>query len=223
MTEVEGSHALDLVLSQLSKTNGGRKLKVGMDVDDTAARTSEVVRDLMKERHGFDFSLVGNKYDWSSTGATDKHFMDIYNELWQRDGEEIEPILGRETFALLNEKVEFSFVSARGGNSSDGLYKWIYRHYGKTANVVVVNPEPYDMHGIRKLERGFDILIDDSPYVAATMKDEIARNRALLLVNRWEEAVACRHEPNTAVVKDAEHAARVIFEARSLHVGPMQE
>ncbi|MCL5239200.1 MAG: hypothetical protein M1286_01865 [Candidatus Marsarchaeota archaeon] len=222
-TGEESKHALNLVISQLAKAKDGRKLKVGMDIDDTAASTSLSVRSLMEERFGFDFSSVGRKYDWSSTGATDRHFMEIYNELWQRDGREIAPAFSKETFTLLNEKTDFSFVSARGEESSEGLYRWVSNHYGVKARAIVVDPRPYDMHGIRKLEAGFDLLIDDSPHVAVNMKAEIAKDRALLLVDKWEEAVERRHTTNTAVVDNTEHAARVILEAHRVREQPAHE
>ncbi len=216
MGKSEEEHALELVLSQLNKIGRERRLRVGFDIDDTVAETSNVVKNVLEERHGFDFTLSGRKFDWSASGVKDKHFIEIYSELWAEDGVRIKPLLSKDTYEKLSSSVDFSFVSARDDASAEGLRRWLERHYGKEVKVAIVEPRPYDMHGIRKLEQGFDIIVDDSPHVAATMSSELARDHALLLVDKWEEAINRRHRPNTAIVRDAEHAANVIFEAQKL-------
>ncbi len=223
MQSVEEGHALGLVLSQMSKLGDGRKLKVGIDIDDTVADVSSVVKLVLEERHGFDFTLSGRKFDWSASGVRDKHFIDVYNELWAEDGLRIRPMLSAGSYKELVSKTDFTFVSARSDESTNGLYKWLERHYGKEVKVAIVEPRPYDMHGMRKLEQGYDILVDDSPHVAATMSHELAKNRALLLVDKWEEAIGRRHAPNTAVVENVEHAARIIFEAHRLSQKPIEK
>lgn len=220
---VEEDHALKLILSQLSKLKNGDKLKIGMDIDDTVADTSAVVKSLLEERHGFDFKPVGKRFNWSAAGVTDKHFIEVYNELWLADGRQIKPLLSRGSFKVLNQKADLTFVSARDPKTAEGLRRWLDRQYGAATRLTIVDQVPYDMHGVRKLEQGYDILIDDSPHVSATMRQELANGRVLLLVDKWEEALRHRNAANTAVVHDAEHAAKIIFEAHGIRAKPIEE
>ena len=216
MDDVEEDHALGLIFAQFGKLKRGKKLKVGIDVDDTAADVSTMVRDVLSKRHGFDFESGRTRFDWSSSGVTVKRYIKAYTEMWDERWKEVNPILSREAFLMLSGRVDLSLVSARGNRTAGSLYKWVKKQYGDKVKVKVLEPTPYNMHGVRKLKEGYDILIDDSPHVSSAMHQGLAKGKVLLLVNRWEDALENRNTSNTAVVASAEHAADLIFEAHEI-------
>lgn len=216
MGNVEEDHAFSLILRQLAKLKKGERLKLAIDVDDTAADVSTTVRRVLSRRHGFDFESGKERFDWSSSGVTIERYIKAYNELWGERWEQINPLLSREAFHMLSERTDLSLVSARSEETAEPLYRWVAKHYGKKARVTVLDSKPYEMHGIRKLKAGYDLLVDDSPHVSRTMSHELARGKALLLVNRWEDALENRNPANTAVVANVEHAADLIFDAHEI-------
>jgi hypothetical protein len=217
MDAVEEEHALNLIFGQLSKLKKGEKLKVAMDVDDTVAEVSPAVKKILEEKHGLSFGGVGRHYNWYRSKTTDRHFLAAYNELWSARWKEIKPLLSPQAFLMLSERTDFSFISARGKEAGEPLYRWVLHHYGKRANVSVVEANPYSMHGIKKMDTGYDLLVDDSPHVSSTMEHELAKGKALLLIDKWDEALKQRNRKNTAVVANAEHAADLIFDAHEVH------
>jgi hypothetical protein len=219
MGKVEEEHAFSLILKQLDKLKKGERLKIGIDIDNTAADTDQGLRKLLEERHGFDFgpSKKNATYYQRPAGMTDKHLTSAFDDVWNEKWKSISPILSREAFLILSERTDLSLVSARSEKSAKPLYSWVSHNYGKKAKLTILNPKPFNMQGIMKLKEGYDILIDDSPDVSGAMNHDLAKGKALLLVDRWDEALENRNPANTAVVANVEHAADLIFEAHEIH------
>lgn len=216
MGVVEEQEAFTLICNQFGSIAKGRKLKIGIDIDDTAADVASVMLPVLAQRHGVAASKLRNRYDLSDLGITRKQYLDIYTELWNAKHTEIRPLLSRRAFMMLSEIAGPVFVTARSSNTHDALRSWLERNYGKQAKVNVLPADPHEAQGSRKLGAGFDLLIDDAPHIAASMGSRLAQGKALLLVDKWKEARALRNKENTAIVASAEHAADLIFEAHEL-------
>ena len=213
---VEEERAFSLICSQLGNLGKGRKLKIGIDVDDTAADVMGVLAPVLAKRHDVPLSRFRNRFDISGFGINGQNGLGAYTEIWNERRDEIKPLLSRRAYMMLNEIAVLSFVTARPQGTVKSLRKWVERHYGGGARIDVLPPNPLSAHGARKLSKGYNILIDDAPHVAASMNLPIARDRALLLVDKWKEARTARNRDNTAIVADAEHAADLIFQAHEL-------
>ena len=208
---------MGLIFAQLGKLPSGRKLKVAMDVDDTVANMSPALQKIFRKRHGLKFDDAQRKFDWWKGKTTDDKFVKTYSELWSTRSNEITPLLSRTAYSMLSEKTDFSFISARDEKDAGSLRKWLSHNYGKGAKLTLVGSRPYSAHGTRKFEQGYDLLVDDSPHVSSTMNHPLAKGKALLLVDKWDDALESRHPTNTAVVANAEHAADLIFDAHEVH------
>lgn len=213
---VEEERAFSLICNQLASIGKGKLLKIGIDVDDTAADVAGALAPIIAERRNAAVSRIRNWSNLSAFGSDRKHYINAYSELWNERHREIKPLLSRRAFMMLNEIALPSFVTARLRSTEKSLNAWVGRHYGSNARVDVLAPDPQSTQGARKLGKGYDILIDDAPHVAASMSLPIAKERALLLVDKWKEARESRNRKNTAIVANAEHAADLIFEAHEL-------
>lgn len=213
---MEEERAFSLICGQFGKVAKGRRLKIGIDVDDTAADVTGLLGPMLAKRHGAAFSSLRNRFDLSGLGISRVDGQGAYASVWNEKRNEIKPLLSRRAFMMLKEIAVPSFVAARPKGAEGALREWVEHHYGGDARVDVLPPGPTSAHGAKKLGKGYDILIDDAPHVAASMKLPIARDRALLLVDKWKEAKANVNKANTAIVANAEHAADLIFEAHEL-------
>jgi 5'(3')-deoxyribonucleotidase len=163
------------------------KPKIAIDVDGTLAKTMEALLEKFNKENNTNFTL-NDLDDWEKGiekvfGSYEK-FFEMYNELWEKEREKIEPHVTKNQLEELSKYYDIVVVSNRQDEKHKEFIKdWLKKKFDLELKVVLVK-DVWD----KISNDDYKLVIDDVPNLAESIAMGIYKNKKLILVERpWNE------------------------------------
>ncbi|MCL4379251.1 MAG: hypothetical protein M1160_00220 [Candidatus Marsarchaeota archaeon] len=157
----------------------GQRPKVGLDLDGTVADVHlpfvEIVNALPANvQRGARFTVEDiTDFDLGKTklGLTDAYFMEQHDILWMQAPERILPLASRELVRRLASESDLRLLTRRKDEHYDAVSEWFAKHYLRAEPDIV-------KHTADKLTRGYTVIFDDAPKIAAQQVELLRSGKA---------------------------------------------
>jgi len=163
------------------------KPKIAIDVDGTLAKTMEALLKKLNEQSSKKFKL-NDLNDWEKGvekvfGSYEK-FLEMYNELWEKEREKIEPHVTKNQLEELLKYYDIVIVSNRQDEKHKEFIKdWLKKKFDLELKVVLVKEVCDKINS-----DDYKLVIDDAPMLAESIAKGNYKNKKLILVERpWNK------------------------------------
>jgi 5'(3')-deoxyribonucleotidase len=178
---------------------GGWKMRIAVDLDGVLANSMKAWLKIWYEEKGqlIKFEELDDWFFWKKLNINEEDFARILNKAWKR-WIEIPPTEDRigEKVCRLKTLGEVDILTARPKNTEKYALKWL-NYYGVRFNRYV-----WARNSEAKAKLGYDVYIDDSPYMVEVLKDT---GKILLLYSQpWNRSV--QENVNVIIVKNLDEA-----------------
>lgn len=162
-------------------------MKLCLDLESVLAESKDMFIDRLNEAHNEDWSATDITYwEWVEDNADyEDEFMAWTNDIWRNEWMNIpasEGSIEDKVEALANRYSEVHVVTARdeGRDVESGMRKWL-KHKGITNHAT-----DFEATETYKSQLGYDVYIDDNPYLA----DEMGEGQHLFLYDQpWNREI----------------------------------
>jgi 5'(3')-deoxyribonucleotidase len=136
------------------------RIRVGMDVDGTVAKTNHAIISEYNLLRGTDFTV--NDYDrWdvqeSSVKMSYEVYYLLYDKLWLDEPHKIAPAASPELMGELSTNFDLSLSTNRPERHRAALSEWFERHYAFVPGIDIVSSSA------DKLRKGYQVIFEDNP------------------------------------------------------------
>ncbi|VVB77307.1 Uncharacterised protein [uncultured archaeon] len=161
-------------------------IRVGIDVDGTAAMTNHAIISAYNELKGTTFTVNDyNNWDVLESKVRMPHdvYYELYNKLWLKEPHRIAPAANPELMARLMGAFDVSASTCRPEEHRAPLSAWFEKNYGFVPKIDIVRSSS------EKLQKGYDVIFEDAPhFIEEHSKVKSAQKPLVFLItNPWNQ------------------------------------
>lgn len=200
-------------MTSLADIISGGKARISLDVEEVLATINDAILARINEVKGTHYTGK----DWTSyedlscIGVTYQEFHSIWEDIWNNHRDRIKPLVDPTKLASLLELYDVDIVTARCKDSVDATELWLKENYKEldTVKRVVVEDRR------SKITYDYTIYVDDSPVLAADVKNTPGRVQILVGSYYTDNPVYDNYAENVIKVKDTNAALDLLISLKA--------